>query len=100
MSSALITGVGEQAEGHDASAAKRLPPDERRRHLTEVALEVFAKRGYSETELSDVADAAGIRRPLLYHYFGGKEDLYLAVLELACRSWRRGCRSNPGAART
>ena len=75
--------MGEQAEGHDAAAAKRLPPDERRRHLTDVALAVFAERGYTETELSDVADAAGIRRPLLYHYFGGKEDLYLAVLEHA-----------------
>lgn len=65
--------------------SKRLPPEERRRHLVAVALEIFAERGYAETELADVAAAAGVGRPLLYHYFeGGKEDLYVAVLE---RAW-------------
>ncbi len=65
--------------------AKRLPPAERRRHLVAVALEAFAERGYAGTELADVAAAAGVGRPLLYHYFeGGKEDLYVAVLE---RAW-------------
>lgn len=64
--------------------AKRLPPEERRRLLVETALGVFAERGYAATELGDVAAAAGVGRPLLYHYFeGGKEDLYVAVLELA-----------------
>jgi AcrR family transcriptional regulator len=76
-------GMAEPADDHAAAAAKRLPPDERRRHLTEVALGLFADGGYTETELGDVADAAGIRRPLLYHYFDGKEDLYVAVLEHA-----------------
>lgn len=65
--------------------ARRLPPEQRRRHLVTVALAVFAERGYAATELADVAAAAGIGRPLLYHYFGGgKEDLYVAVLE---RAW-------------
>jgi AcrR family transcriptional regulator len=67
--------------------AKRLPPEERRRHLVEAALGVFAERGYAGTELADVAEAAGVGRPLIYHYFeSGKEDLYVAVLELA---WAR-----------
>ncbi len=66
--------------------AKRLPPEERRRHLVETALGVFAANGYAGTELTDVAAAAGVGRPLIYHYFeGGKEDLYVAVLELAWR---------------
>ncbi len=65
--------------------AKRLPPAQRRRHLIDVALEVFAARGYADTELADVAAAAGVGRPLIYHYFeGGKEDLFIAVLE---RAW-------------
>ncbi len=63
--------------------AKRLPPDERRRHLIDTALAVFAERGYTNTELADIAEEAGIRRPLLYHYFGGKEDVYVVVLEYA-----------------
>ena len=70
-------------ESTAAAGAKRLPPDERRRHLIDVALTVFAERGYSQTELADIAEAAGIRRPLLYHYFGGKEDVFLVVLEHA-----------------
>ena len=65
--------------------AKRLPPAERRSHLIEAALRVFAERGYAGTELADVATAAGVGRPLIYHYFeGGKEDLYVTVLE---RAW-------------
>ncbi len=64
--------------------AKRLPPEQRRRHLVAAALEVFAERGYAGTELADVAAAAGVGRPLLYYYFeGGKEDLYVAVLGCA-----------------
>lgn len=65
--------------------AKRLPPEQRRSRLIDAALAVFAERGYAGTELADVAAAAGVGRPLLYHYFeGGKEDLYVAVLE---RAW-------------
>ena len=75
----MDTGGGAASE-----RAKRLPPEERRRHLIEAALGVFAERGYAATELADVAAAAGVGRPLLYHYFaGGTEDLYVAVLELA-----------------
>lgn len=69
-----------------AERGKRLPPEERRRHLVAVALGVFAERGYAGTELAEIAAAAGVGRPLLYHYFeGGKEDLYVAVLE---RAWQ------------
>ena len=75
------------ADGGTDGRAKRLPPEERRRALVEAALEVFADRGYAATELADVAAAAGVGRPLIYHYFeGGKEDLYVAALELA---WAR-----------
>ncbi len=75
------------ADGDTDGRAKRLPPEERRRHLVAAALDVFAERGYAGTELADVAEAAGVGRPLIYHYFeSGKEDLYVAVLELA---WSR-----------
>jgi AcrR family transcriptional regulator len=67
----------------DQKQAKRLAPDERRSHLVEVAVELFAQNGYSGTDLNDVAEAAGIQRPLLYHYFGGKEPLFVAALEAA-----------------
>ena len=78
-----MEGWPRPTEESAAAPAKRLPPDERRRHLIDVALTVFAERGYTDTELADIAEAAGIRRPLLYHYFGGKEDVYVVVLEHA-----------------
>ena len=62
----------------------RLRPEDRRRHLVEAGLATFARKGYGATELADVAESAGVGRPLLYHYFeGGKEDLYVAVLDHA-----------------
>jgi AcrR family transcriptional regulator len=68
----------------EADRARRLPPEERRQHLVETALSVFAADGFAETDPGDVAAAAGVGRPLIYHYFpGGKEDLYVAALELA-----------------
>jgi AcrR family transcriptional regulator len=71
-------------DGATSERARRLPPAERRQHLVEAALGVFAARGYAGTELGDIAAEAGVGRPLLYHYFkGGKEDLYVAVLEHA-----------------
>ena len=65
-------------------SGRRLAPEDRRNHLLGVALETFAERGYSDTDLNAIADAAGVQRTLLYHYFGGgKEDVYMAVLEHA-----------------
>jgi len=67
-----------------AATRRRLAPEERRRHLIETALHVFARQRYDETELEDVASEAGVQRPLIYHYFpGGKKALYLAVVEHA-----------------
>lgn len=72
------------ADSQTTERAKRLPPAERRRHLVAVALQVFADHGYAATELGTIAAEARVGRPLIYHYFeGGKEDLYVAVLEQA-----------------
>lgn len=59
----------------------RLPAAERREQLLGVALDVFAKRGYHQTSMNDVAEAAGISKPVLYQHFASKRDLYLAVIE-------------------
>jgi AcrR family transcriptional regulator len=67
-----------------AATRRRLAPEDRRRHLIETALQVFAQQRYDETELEHVASEAGVQRPLIYHYFpGGKKALYLAVVEHA-----------------
>lgn len=56
-------------------------PDERIPELLEAALEVFAKKGYRNTRLDDVADEAGVTKGTIYHYFDTKEELLLGVIE-------------------
>jgi len=56
-------------------------PDERPRELIDAALSVFAERGYHNTRLDDVAEAAGVTKGTIYHYFDTKEDLLLNVIE-------------------
>jgi len=44
---------------------------------------LFAERGYAAVTMDDVAASVGVTKPLLYNYFGNKENLYLACLERA-----------------
>src|SRR4051794_1208216 len=59
----------------------RLPAARRRRQLLDVALEVFARTGFSKTSMEEVADAAGVTKPVLYQHFGSKRELFLELLE-------------------
>jgi AcrR family transcriptional regulator len=61
----------------------RLPRTEREQQIFELAHALFAERGYGAVRMDDVADAAGVTKPLLYNYFGNKECLYLACMEPA-----------------
>ena len=59
----------------------RLTAAERREQLLQVALTVFAQRGYHTTSMNDIADAAGVTKPVLYQHFDSKRALYIAVLD-------------------
>jgi AcrR family transcriptional regulator len=61
-------------------ASPRLPAARRRRQLLEVALEVFADRGFHVASMNHVAEAAGVTKPVLYQHFRSKRDLYREVL--------------------
>jgi AcrR family transcriptional regulator len=67
------------------SAAKLLRlerrPDERMQELLEAALQVFATKGYRNARLDDVAEAAGVTKGAIYHYFATKEALLVRVIE-------------------
>ncbi|MFP5321348.1 MAG: TetR/AcrR family transcriptional regulator [Acidimicrobiia bacterium] len=65
--------------------SSRLPAHERREQLLEVALRVFAARGFHSTSMNDVADTAGVTKPVLYQHFSSKRALYLELLELVSR---------------
>ncbi|MZD07092.1 TetR family transcriptional regulator [Streptomyces sp. SID5785] len=64
---------------------RRLGVEERRRQLIEVALELFSHRSPDEVSIDEIAAAAGISRPLVYHYFPGKLSLYEAALQRAAQ---------------
>jgi AcrR family transcriptional regulator len=59
----------------------RLPAHERRQQLLGVAVRVFAERGYHTTSMNDVAEAAGVTKPVLYQHFASKRELYRELLE-------------------
>jgi AcrR family transcriptional regulator len=63
-------------------AKQRLPRDERRAQLLTAALEVFTAAGYHAAAMDEIADRAGVSKPVLYQHFPSKLDLYLAVLDL------------------
>jgi AcrR family transcriptional regulator len=60
--------------------AVRLPAERRRRQLIEVALHVFAEKGFHGTAMSDIAKAAGVTKPVLYQHFPSKRELYAELL--------------------
>jgi AcrR family transcriptional regulator len=62
---------------------RRLSVDERRDELIAAALELFSTRPPETISIDDVAAAAGASRALVYHYFGGKHELYVAALKSA-----------------
>ena len=61
--------------------SSRLPRHERRRQLLDAALEVFVSQGYHAAAMDDIAERAGVSKPVLYQHFPGKLELYLALLD-------------------
>jgi AcrR family transcriptional regulator len=58
----------------------RLPADQRRQQLLDVAREVFARRGFHATSMDDIAEGAGVTKPVLYQHFPSKRALYVELL--------------------
>jgi AcrR family transcriptional regulator len=59
----------------------RLPRLARRMQLLGAAQEVFVAQGYHAAAMDDIAERAGVSKPVLYQHFPGKLDLYLALLD-------------------
>lgn len=54
---------------------------QRRQQLIEVARGLFAERGYEGTSIEEIAQRAGVSKPIVYEHFGGKEGLYAVVVD-------------------
>ena len=59
----------------------RLAASARRAQLVDVGRVVFAQRGYEAASVEEIAERAGITKPIVYEHFGGKEGLYAVVVD-------------------
>jgi AcrR family transcriptional regulator len=73
--------TNEKASLPGRPAARRLPAQQRRQQLVGVALTLFAERGFDATTMDDIAEAAGVTKPLLYQHFTSKRALYLELVD-------------------
>ena len=64
-----------------APRGTRLPRPARRAQLLAAAQEVFVAQGYHQAAMDDIAERAGVSKPVLYQHFPSKLELYLALLD-------------------
>ncbi len=72
------------ASSGNGAKSPRLPRRARRAQLLTAALEVFVAQGYHAAAMDDIAERAGVSKPVLYQHFPGKLELYLALLDQSC----------------
>jgi len=71
-------------EAQERPRGARLPRSARREQLLGAAQEVFVAQGYHAAAMDDIAERAGVSKPVLYQHFPGKLELYLALLDKHC----------------
>src|SRR4051794_25533559 len=59
----------------------RLDPGQRRDQILDAANALFAQRAYDEVSVEAIASSAGVTRGLVHHYFGGRKEVYIGLLE-------------------
>src|SRR3712207_150740 len=64
----------------------RLPRSARRKQLLAAAQQVFVAQGYHAAAMDEIAERAGVSKPVLYQHFPGKLELYLALLDTHCEA--------------
>ena len=74
---------------------RRLTVEDRRDELLRACLDLIGTRPWDEVSMADIAEASGASKPLLYHYFATKRDLYLATVAAAAEELRDATRPDP-----
>jgi AcrR family transcriptional regulator len=79
--SSTVAASDATAPGDSTAAERQLTTQgrERKQQLVECAAQLFAERGYAETRIKDIVDAAGVAKGLFYWYFENKEALFAEV---------------------
>ncbi|WP_436524143.1 TetR/AcrR family transcriptional regulator [Actinoplanes sp. HUAS TT8] len=70
--------------GAQTTRPTRLPRSARRKQLLAAAQQIFVAHGYHAAAMDDIAERAGVSKPVLYQHFPGKLELYLALLDTHC----------------
>lgn len=85
MTSAPITSsaASDKNAAGTSGTTSRLSAGARREQILEVALAVVGAAGYHGASMNDIADAAGVTKPVLYQHFASKRELYLALIDAA-----------------
>ncbi len=78
----------------------RLPAEQRRRQLLDVACVEFAVSGFHATSMDDVASAAGVTKPVLYQHFPSKRALFVELLDDVGRQLLQELETSTSAAHT
>ena len=73
-----LAAIEQELTGHPH---RRVPRDLRRRHLLELATELFSERGFEAASMDELAQRAGVSKPVIYDQFGSKEGLVVAVVD-------------------
>lgn len=73
--------TGAEAGTTEYARGGRMPRSARRKQLLAAAQEVFVANGYHAAAMDDIAERAGVSKPVLYQHFPGKLELYLALLD-------------------
>src|SRR4051794_9910547 len=72
------------SSGAQTARPTRLPRSARRKQLLAAAQQIFVAQGYHAAAMDDIAERAGVSKPVLYQHFPGKLELYLALLDTHC----------------
>ena len=81
MTAHPVTGPPGVAGEPTSPRAARLSRPARRRQLLGAARQVFVAQGYHAAAMDEIAERAGVSKPVLYQHFPGKLELYLALLD-------------------
>jgi AcrR family transcriptional regulator len=76
------------AQARTAADVRHNDPDETRNNILEVAAREFAEKGLAGARIDEIAEKTASSKRMIYYYFGGKDELYRAVLERSYRQIR------------
>ncbi|OIJ66777.1 TetR/AcrR family transcriptional regulator [Streptomyces mangrovisoli] len=86
-----------------AVKTKRMPRAVREQQMLDAAVRIFGQRGYMAASMDEIAELAGVSKPLVYLYLNSKEDLFTACIRREASALteavRRGVRQGPSADR-